>query len=88
MAVRELPARGLGRLEFAARWFAEIARIVVVTLTQERSSWLFAEHLDAETMVTTRHQIQRYARDMSFNVAVIIIVVLALLTSIALGAGR
>ncbi len=87
-AFREWEERGLGRLEFAARWIAEIARFVVAALTQERSSWLFAEHLEAGTIIATRHQIQRYARDMSFNVAVILIVLLVLLASIAAGAGR
>jgi hypothetical protein len=77
--------RGLGRLELAAQWLTGILRIVVMTLTQERSSWLVAEHLDAETIVSTRYQIQRYARDMSFNVAVVVIVLLVVLASIATG---
>ena len=80
--------RGLGRFEKAARWLVELLRIVVEATTQERSTWLLSEHLDAESVLATRHQIQRYARDMSFNMAMILVVLLVFILSITAGVSR
>lgn len=87
-ALAEWRVRGLGRFERAARWTVEIVRLVVETTTQERSSWLMNEHIDAEAVLATRLRIQRYARDMSLNMAVIIVMMLIFLLSIVAGAGR
>ncbi len=84
----EWHVRGLGRFERAARWAVELARLVVETTTQERSSWLLSERLDPESVLETRHQIQRYARDMSFNMAMILVVLLVFVLSIAAGVSR
>ena len=87
-ALMEWRVRGLGRFERAARWTVEIVRLVVETTTQERSTWLVSDRLDAESVLETRHQIQRYARDMSFNMAMILVVLLIFVVSIAAGVSR
>jgi formate hydrogenlyase subunit 3/multisubunit Na+/H+ antiporter MnhD subunit len=84
----EWRVRGLGRFEQAARWGVELARLVVETSTQERSAWLATDRLDPESVLATRHQIQRYARDMSFNMAMILVVLLGFVLSIAAGIER
>jgi formate hydrogenlyase subunit 3/multisubunit Na+/H+ antiporter MnhD subunit len=84
----EWRVRGLGRFERAARWVVEIVRVVVEATTQERSSWLMSDHIDAESVLATRKRIQRYARDMSLNMAVIIAMMLVFLLSIAVTMNR
>ncbi|MDZ4180844.1 MAG: complex I subunit 5 family protein [Coriobacteriia bacterium] len=84
----EWRVRGLGRFERAARWSVEIIRLIVEVTTQERSSWLTAERLDPEGVLEARRQIQRYARDMSLNMAMILVVLLVFLLSIAAGINR
>lgn len=78
--------QGLGRLERSARWAVELLRLAVEATTQERPGWLATERLEPESVLATRRQIQRYARDMSFNMAMILIVLLVFLASISLGA--
>jgi formate hydrogenlyase subunit 3/multisubunit Na+/H+ antiporter MnhD subunit len=84
----EWRVRGLGRFERAARWTVDILRLIVETTTQERSTWMVADRLDPESVLATRHEIQRYARDMSFNMAMILVVLLAFIVSIAAGISR
>jgi hydrogenase-4 component B len=86
--VAEWRVRGLGRFENAARWTVDIARLIVETMTQERSAWLLSDRLDPDSVLTTRHEIQRYARDMSFNMAMILVVLLVFVLSIAAGVSR
>ncbi len=83
----DLGARGLGRLERSARWATELVRLVVEVTTQERPGWLATERLDPESVLATRRQIQRYARDMSFNMAVILVVLLVFLASLSADGG-
>jgi len=80
--------RGLGRLEKTARWAVELTRLVVETTTQERSSWLLSDRIDTQSVLETRHQIQRYARDMSFNMAMILVLLLIFVLSISAGVSR
>ncbi len=47
---------------------------------EQAASWLYP---DAPKVVATRQRIQRYARDMSFNLAIIVVVMLFFLLSIA-----
>ncbi len=82
-AIRAYQLEGLTWLEKAARWVTDITRLVVESITQERSSWAFAERFDEESVTLTRLAIQRYARDMSFNVAVIVLVAMSLLLALA-----
>lgn len=85
-AIRAYRTEGLTRLEKAARWMSDITRLAVEAITQERSSWLFADHFGEESVVGTRLAIQRYARDMSFNVAMIVLVALAFLLALGVRA--
>ncbi|MDZ4168166.1 MAG: complex I subunit 5 family protein [Coriobacteriia bacterium] len=79
-------SEGLSRLERFARWLSEITRLAVESVTQERASWAFENRFDEASVVSTRVAIQRYARDMSFNVAVIFVVLLAFLGALAVRA--
>ncbi len=74
-------ANGAGTLETITRSLAYVTHVLVEAATQEHED-VFSRRLDAATVVRTRGQIQRYARDMSFNVAVIIVVLLVLLASV------
>jgi len=77
---------GLSRLERFARWVSEITRLVVESVTQERANWAFEDRFDEASVKGTRLAIQRYARDMSFNVAFIFVVMLAFLGALAIRA--
>lgn len=87
-ALEQWHARGVGRLEHAARWMLEMLRLVVVATTQERSGYALGSTFDPESVLQTRRQIQRYARDMSLNMAVIVIVLLVFLSGIVAGIQR
>ncbi len=80
-SVAELRAEGRGRAEVALTRVGELARVLTAASTQEHVEWF--GQLDAERVVAIRRDIQRYARDMSVNVAVILIVFLMLIVSIA-----
>ncbi|MDP2233398.1 MAG: hypothetical protein Q8K89_07160, partial [Actinomycetota bacterium] len=82
-ALRLYHSEGLSRLERFARWLSEIARLVVESVTQERATWAIEDRFDETSVVVTRLAIQRYARDMSFNIAAIFVVLLALLGALA-----
>ncbi len=82
-AVGDLRDRGLGTLEQTGKWAADMARLIVQAVTQERVTWMMADHVDTGSVALTRRQIQRYARDMSFNVAVLVVVLLAFLVALA-----
>ncbi len=73
---------GMGRMELAAGWMVDLTRILVEALNQEHVEWT-PERIDAATVITVRRNIQRYARDMSINIAMILVVFLILLASIA-----
>ncbi|MDP2234392.1 MAG: complex I subunit 5 family protein, partial [Actinomycetota bacterium] len=79
-------AEGLTRLERFARWLSDISRLVIESVTQERAGWVLVDRFDEASVAVTRFAIQRYARDMSFNVAVILIVLLAFLGALAVRA--
>jgi hypothetical protein len=81
-AVPDMRATGAGTLEAVTRSLMYVTHVLVEAATQEHED-LFSRRLDTATVVRTRGQIQRYARDMSFNVAVIIVVMLALLAAVA-----
>lgn len=74
---------GLSRIERAGTWVTDMARIVVESATQERVSWMIEDRSSAESVLNTRRQIQRYARDMSFNIAVVLVVMLVFLAALA-----
>ncbi len=77
-------AMGMGRLELAAGWVADVVRLLAEASTQEHTE-LFSTRVDAATVIATRARIQRYARDMSLNVAVIVVLLLVLIAAIAAG---
>ena len=85
-AIRAYRAEGLTRLERSARWVTDITRLAVEAVTQERSSWLLDDRFGDESVLGTRRAIQRYARDMSFNVAVIALVALAFMVALGIRA--
>ncbi len=78
----EWRAMGLGRVELAVGWMTDVVRILVEASTQEHAEW-FSPRVDAATVVATRSRIQRYARDMSFNIAVIMALLLIMIAAIA-----
>ncbi len=71
-ALRVASTSGLTRMERAAAWLLEMTRLTVDALTRERadraSQGRFA---DEAAVVTMRLRIQRYARDIGLNVAVL-----------------
>jgi len=73
---------GLSRLERTGVWITDMARLIVETATQERVSWMAESRATSESVLDTRRQIQRYARDMSFNVAIVFVVLLVFLASL------
>ncbi len=77
-------AMGMSRVELAAGWVADVVRILAEASTHEHAE-LFSTRVDAATVIATRARIQRYARDMSFNVAVIVMLLLILIAAIAAG---
>ncbi|HET6499007.1 MAG TPA: hypothetical protein VFH17_08160, partial [Coriobacteriia bacterium] len=78
----------LGGFEHAAAWAVDIARLVIEATTQERPGWLLRDRVDPAVVLATRRQIQRYARDMSVNIAVLLVLLLVFLVSIATGVSR
>jgi len=76
-------ARGISRLEKAAAWAVELLRLAVSGFSQERSGLMPGHQLKEETIVRTRLQIQRYARDISANVAVVFVVLLLFVVALA-----
>jgi hypothetical protein len=74
-----LQAGGLSRLEHAAAWAVEMVRLTVDALTRERTDLLTEAQLDENTVLATRLRIQRYARDIGLNVAVLLGVLLVLI---------
>ena len=84
----EWHTRGLGRLEHAARYNTELLRLVVEATTQERSGMFVTDRIDPQSVIDTRRQIQRYARDMNLNMAMIIVVFLVFVVGIVASSAR
>jgi hydrogenase-4 component B len=82
-ALRAHHNEGLTGLEKSARWLVDVARLAIDAVTQERAGWAVPDRFNEESIVGTRRAIQRYARDMSFNVAMIVIVMFAFIVSLA-----
>ena len=80
-AVPDWRAAGAGTIEIVTGSVMYVVHILVEASTQEHAE-LFEPRHDAETVLRTRGLIQRYARDMSLNVAVIVVMLLILLVSI------
>jgi hydrogenase-4 component B len=78
-------AEGLSWLERASKWLMDVIRISVNAVTRERAEWMEQGVLEEATIVATRGRIQRYARDMSFNVAMIMIVLLVFIAALLVG---
>ncbi|MDZ4655154.1 MAG: complex I subunit 5 family protein [Coriobacteriia bacterium] len=74
---------GHSRLERTTAWATNITRIAVGSVTQERVDWMTGDRSGMESVLHTRRQIQRYARDMSFNIAVLLIALLIFLAALA-----
>ena len=82
--LQAVEASGLSRLERAAAWVVEMARLSVDTLTRERPG-VFTEGRIAEgTVASTRLRIQRYARDIGLSVAVMMVILLLFIAVLAL----
>ncbi len=81
-------AYGLGRVEHAARYLLDLTRIAIEAATQERTGWAMYEQVDLANVVATRKQIQRYVRDMSFNMAMILVFFLLFMSTILAGMAR
>lgn len=58
-ALRAYRTEGLTRLEKSARWLADITRLAVDAVTQERASWLVTDRFGEESVAETRRAIQR-----------------------------
>ena len=79
---------GLGRIEQVAGYLLDLMRIAVEAATQERTGWAMYEQVDLANVVATRKQIQRYVRDMSFNMAMILVLFLLFMATILAGLDR
>jgi formate hydrogenlyase subunit 3/multisubunit Na+/H+ antiporter MnhD subunit len=76
-------ASGLTRLERFAAWSVEMLRLAVDALTRERSQWLPESRFEETTILRTRLGIQRYARDIGLNVAILFVVLLLFVAALA-----
>jgi hypothetical protein len=76
-------AGGLTRLERFAAWSVEMLRLAVDALTRERSQWLPESRFEETSILRTRLGIQRYARDIGLNVAVLFVVLLVFVAALA-----
>jgi hypothetical protein len=75
---------GLTGLERAAGWLLEMTRITVDALTRERSGWAAQSRFaDEAAVVAMRLRIQRYARDIGLNVAVLAAMLLLFVLAIS-----
>jgi hypothetical protein len=84
-ALRAAGTSGLTRLERAAAWLLEMTRLVVDSLTREHAGWAAGSRFaDEAAVVTMRFRIQRYARDIGLNVAVLVGMLLLFVLAIAL----
>ncbi len=81
--VLDLRAAGLSRAELIAGWVTDVVRIVIEASTPEHVGWS-SPRVDTATVLATRRSISRYARDMSLNVAMIVVVFLLFVTCLAL----
>lgn len=84
-AIASAGAGGLTRLERAAAWSVEMLAIVVDALTRERTGGITQRPVDEETVRATRLRIQRYARDIGLNVAILLLVLLVFIAALAAG---
>lgn len=83
-ALRAAGTSGLTRLERAAAWLLEITRLVVDSLTRERAGWATQSRFaDEAAVVAMRMRIQRYARDIGLNIAVLVGMLLLFVLAIA-----
>jgi formate hydrogenlyase subunit 3/multisubunit Na+/H+ antiporter MnhD subunit len=67
------PARqGRRRRNAFGAWLRDMVRLAIAELRQHPSTWPHSESIDTEpSVVSTRRNIQRYARDVALNVAAI-----------------
>ena len=77
-------SEGLSKLERAAAWLVEMLGIIVDALTRERTGRFADGALDDSTILRTRLGIQRYARDIGLNVAILLAVLLVFVAAVAL----
>lgn len=82
--IRAADARGRNRLERGAAWALEILRLAVSEFTQERTEWLPEHRFEEQAVVRTRLRIQRYARDISANVAIVFVVLLVFIAALSM----
>lgn len=68
-----------------SRWALNMVRLAVDAVTRERAGRVFETSSTEESVLLTRRAITRYARDMSFNVAVIVAVLLAFVAAVLQG---
>ncbi len=87
-ALGRLRVRWFGRVEAFLRWGIELVRLVIEAATEEHSRWSVPQQIDPDTVLKTRRQIQRYARDTSLGIAAIVVVFLLVMTAIVAGSGR
>ncbi|MCL4078658.1 complex I subunit 5 family protein [Coriobacteriia bacterium Es71-Z0120] len=65
-----------------SRWLLDMLRLGVDAMTRERAGRVFDTSSSEESVLFTRRAITRYARDMSFNVAVIVGVLLLFVAAV------
>lgn len=82
-AVSAVTARGLTALEHFATWATDLVRLAITRFTQERMQWAGLQ-VEEQEVVETRLRIQRYARDISTNVAIVFVVLLLFVAALAL----
>ncbi|MBN1192876.1 MAG: NADH dehydrogenase [Coriobacteriia bacterium] len=75
---------GLTHMERSASWMLRIARLIVDSLTRERKGSAPEEHYDELAVLAMRLHIQRYARDMGLNVAIVVCVLLFFIVALAI----
>ncbi len=81
-AVPDLRSARTSTVELVAGSLLYVMHVLAEASAQEHVD-PFSQRLDAATVVRTRDMIQRYARDMSLNVAMVIVILLVLLVAIA-----
>ena len=81
----DLPKPSLNASTPAAAWTVEMLAITVDALTRERTGGITTRPMDDSIVLQTRLSIQRYARDIGLNVAVLLVVMLLFIGVLALG---
>jgi len=75
----------LTHLERAGRFLSDFSSIAAKFILKERVPWMIEEHLDQEGVVAIRLAIQRYVRDISLNIGIVVAVLILFIVAILIG---